>query len=58
MITLLVIFFIFMLIGFGVAIITGIIAVSPAVLVVLALVTLDVLMFKLIFKRKKKETDQ
>lgn len=55
MVTLLVIFLLFIVIGLFVALITGIIAISPALLVVLALLAIDVLFFKWIFRKRKKE---
>lgn len=55
MLTLLLVFVVLMVAVFLIAVITGLIAVSPAILVIVAFVALDVLVFKLIFGKKKKE---
>lgn len=55
MVTLLVIISLFLVLGLIAAIVTGLIAISPVLLVILALPALDILVFKLIFKKKKDE---
>lgn len=54
MITLLLMFAMLVVVLFALAVLTGIIAVSPVVLVVVAFIALDVLVFKCIFKKKDK----
>lgn len=55
MITLLMLFVLVTLIAFMVAVITGLVAIAPALLVIVAFVFLDAMLFKLVFRRKKKE---
>lgn len=55
MITLLVLFCVFLVIAFIVCIITGLIAISPILLVILALPLLDWFVIKLIRGKKKKD---
>lgn len=52
MITIIGVFLIFLVIGFIIAFITGIMAILPPILLILGLISLDVCLFKLIFKKK------
>lgn len=54
MITILVLFCILLIFAFIVAVISGIISVSPIILLIIALPAIDYLVFKKIFCRKKK----
>lgn len=55
MLTVLVLFCVLLVIAFVVAVITGLIAISPILLVVIGLPLIDILIFKLIFGKKKKK---
>lgn len=55
MITIMVIFCIFLVLAFIVAVLIGLIALSPGLLIIILLVALDVFMFKMIFSKKKKK---
>ena len=55
MITLIIIGLIFVMLAFILGIILGVATISPVVLVIVAFVTLDVIVFKTIFGKKKKE---
>jgi hypothetical protein len=54
MITLLLLFMLFMFVGFLTALLTGLIAMSPIILLILCLPAIDYLLFRLIIRRKKK----
>lgn len=54
MITLMVLFCVFLVIAFIVSVITGLIVISPALLLIILLPVLDYLVIKKIFGRKKK----
>ena len=53
MVTVLLIFLLMLVIGFALAILTGLVAIFPVTLSILAFIALDVILFKWIFKRKK-----
>lgn len=55
MITLVILFSFLLIFAFVVAVLMGILAVSPIVLLIIALPVLDILVFKLIFGKKKKK---
>lgn len=54
MITLVILFSFLLIFAFVVAVLMGILAVSPIVLLIIALPVLDILVFKLIFGKKRK----
>lgn len=55
MVTVMVLFCILLVLSFIAAVITGLIAISPGLLVIFALPVIDYFVFKLIFGRKRKK---
>lgn len=55
MITVLILFCLLLVLAFVVAVITGIMAISPALLLIFALPLIDYFVIKLIFGKKKKK---
>lgn len=55
MLTILVLLTIFLIIGITVAIIAGMLAISPLLLIVFSLPVIDILVLKVIFGKKKKD---
>lgn len=53
MITMLGVFCLLLVLAFVTAVLMGVIAVSPILLVIIGLILLDVFVYKIIFKRKK-----
>lgn len=53
MVTILVLFCVFLAIAFIVAVISGIIAVAPIMLTIIGLLLIDCFLWKLIFRKKK-----
>ena len=54
MLTVLLLFCMLLVLAFVVAVLTGIIAISPLILIIIALPALDIMVLKKIFKKKKK----